>query len=102
MEMERVLVNVPIRSYRHNEDGTYAVRSSHLALTAYGRTQEAALERFEQLFQRFIARQRRLGRLAWVLNRSGLDWQWENASTAHVDIDGWTDMAEERERALVA
>ena len=106
MADDRVSVTVPIKSYRHKEDGTYAVRSSHLALTAYGRTEEAALARFELLFQRFIAGHRRRGRLQWALDRSGLQWQWENApgAPAPIDLDMglWTDLAQENERELVA
>lgn len=102
----RVLVNVPIKSYQHKENGTFAIRSSHLALTAYGWTEEAAQERFGLLFQRFVEGHRRRGRLPWVLTRSGLHWQWENAedNPAAIDLDmsHWTDLSEEKEQDMVA
>ena len=117
--MERVVVvNLKCVFYVNAVDQLVAARCAELGLSAYGNTKEEATSNFKQLFNRCIHGYREKGKLADVLERSGLDWWWENEypqdcpdyeNTNHsvplrteaVYVDAWQALVEEEpERAL--
>ena len=76
--MEPVVVNLTCVLYVHKDDGLIAARCKELGLTAYGYSNEEATQNFKQLFNRCIRTYREQGKLADVLDRSGLQWCWES------------------------
>ena len=72
----RVIVNVTISLTRYTRTGEYAARIRPLGLTAYGMGEDQAIERCKDMFTQFVEAYRRRGKLGFVLQNSGLKWDW--------------------------
>ena len=88
----------------HRQGDIVAARFEPLGLTAYGDTDDEAIEALKGLFNKFVAVSREEGRLEQRLLHSGVEWYWEdeypankpsfedtNLSVPHIrePLEGW-------------
>ena len=78
----RVVVNVTCRLYFHADREYYSARCPELGMTAYGKTEDEAVERFKLHFNEAIDAYREQGALRKVLENSGVQWRWEQDAPA--------------------
>src|SRR5690349_9859545 len=57
--------------------GVYAARITPLGLTAYGATADDAIQAVKEMFAGAVQSRRKLGKLAFWLEHSGVKWFWE-------------------------
>ena len=76
MDERQVVVNIRCTIQTHKDDGVFAARFPQLGLSAFGNTEEEAIESSKRLFNRFINTYRSAGRLDEVLNLAGVEWHW--------------------------
>ena len=74
----QVVVNVRHLVYKHSQDEVFSVRCAALGLSAYGDSENEAVDNFKQLFNRFISTYREKGRLQEVLDKSAVEWWWRD------------------------
>lgn len=73
----RVVVNVTCRLYFHADRQYFSARCPELGMTAYGNSEEEAIERFKLHFNEAIDAYREQGALRRVLENSGVQWRWK-------------------------
>lgn len=73
----RVVALVCPRMLTNAQTGMYAARILELGLTAYGKTQDEAQRKVVRMYASSVQAHRELGTLEEWLNRSGLNWFWE-------------------------
>ena len=74
---ERVVALVPVVSLAHTVERMFAARIRELGLTAYGDTEEEAVEKVKRMFATYVYAHRKQGTLENCLEHSGLQWWWE-------------------------
>ena len=83
MSDKMVVVLTPMRFYRHRNGDVFAARFKALGLTAYGYSQDESIAACKKLFNKFIHGHRERGTLVELLNRSGVEWYWEDEYPAN-------------------
>ena len=78
MSERQVVVNVRYVTQQHKDDGVFAARFPQLGLSAFGGTEEEAIENSKRLFNRFINTYRSVGKLEEVLNSADVEWHWRD------------------------
>lgn len=78
MDKRRVVVLVQPKFQVHKVNGTHAARILELGLTAYGKTYDEALKKVKRMLGGAVKAHRDVGTLEDWLNRSGLNWFWED------------------------
>ena len=78
----RVVVNLTCRLYFHPDREYFSARCRELGMTAFGKTVDAAVERFKLHFNEAIDAYRKQGALQRVLENSGVPWRWEQDAPA--------------------
>lgn len=71
---------------KHRSKECYAARIRPLGLTAYGSTSEDAMGRVEELLASFVVWYRLEGLLEGILDRSGIEWYWEDEYEGELPI----------------
>lgn len=71
---EKVIVLFTPQIKAHRERKLFVARCRELGLTAYGTTPDEAVYSLKHLFQTFISRQRKLGRLEELLTKAKVKW----------------------------
>lgn len=74
----RVVVNLTCRLYYHEDRDYFAARCQELGMSAYGRTQDEAVDNLKHHFNVAIQAYREHGKLEGVLQHSGVAWWWED------------------------
>lgn len=86
--MERLVVVIVEPTYLHNEaTGKFAARIEPLGLTAYGNSKDAASARLRRMFASAVETRRARGTLEKWLDRSGLEWHWEDKYNADMPVE---------------
>ena len=78
MSERQVVVNVRCVTQQHKDDGVFAARFPQLGLSAFGETEEEAIENSKRLFNRFINTYRSVGKLHEVLDSAEVEWHWRD------------------------
>ena len=73
----RVVVSLICRFDFNADRQYYSARCWELGMSAYGKTQDEAIDNFKRHFNAAIQAYREGGKLEGVLTRSGVDWWWE-------------------------
>ena len=82
----KVVVNFVPEILVRKDELAHAARIRGLGITAYGDSKEGALARMEKMFRSFVNWHREHGDLEEVLNRSGLEWAWEENYAGAVPV----------------
>lgn len=78
MDIRKVVVIVS-PEIRHNEVvGRFTARIVPIGLTGYGDDEDAALAKVKRMFASWVDAHRAKGDLVEWLNRSGLEWDWDD------------------------
>ena len=78
MTDRQVVINTKCTIQRHRQDNVFSARLRQLGLTAYGDTEEEAVDDCKKLLSRFVNAYQGNGKLEEVLNRSGVEWHWRD------------------------
>ena len=74
----RVVVSLTCRLYYHEDRDYFAARCHELGMSAYGKTQDEAVDNLKRHFNVAIRAYREHGKLESILQNSGVAWWWED------------------------
>ena len=88
----RVAVIIRCAIHRDEEDNAFVAHFKGLGLIARGQTEEEAVRRCKQLFNKFVRAYRSVGQLEMRLNQADAQWWWlgeypkENQEPENTDL----------------
>ena len=85
--VRRVVVLVPLTVMKRKDGAMFAARLLPLGLTSYGRTSEDAILAVKKQYRRFIAENRRIGRLEKLLSMAKVQWDWEDEYSGNIPVE---------------
>lgn len=101
-EERRVVVLVSAKMLTNSETGRHAARILELGLTAYGETADEALRKVKRMYASVVQAHRELGMLEDWLNRTGLNWFWEDEYKGAIPVEDADKVTLTSKRALHA
>lgn len=72
--IEKVVVLLTPSVYCHGESGVHAARFEKLGLSAYGNSEDEAMQTLKRLFNKFVRTYRASGQLEIRLKQANVEW----------------------------